>query len=715
MNVSEKQKLQFVSDTPKPLVRRERPEMSASLGAVVCCAGYGKTSYLAQLNKDCENSVLLSFKRYDNSPERVVSLIEAAIKSPSDLTGDYDKVFHFTKEMSSKEGGLVLIDNADVITDKEASSLLTVICDAALEGGFRLLLAGRSIPPFLIDYLMNGSACLYGIREMSLTRSETEEYLKLINKSYDEKYVNALYSFTLGWCAGVAEIAKNADADGEIPLCINKTYLEKYIEYNILSDLGGDLAEYLKLTAFLDAKSGDFASTVFGINDGKTREERLVSNGVLLKDESGRTELPEVMRAVLSNTLEYDRKRKITERASQYYIKEKCFAEAVKLFDVSGNAAAAERMLKNYGEKFLSNYEFELVGYCGDIIEKNGGTTDPEVLGILAQYYYYCGELSKMEAAFNMADSMFGKENRYSVSRKLYNGLIRFNKNKKLYTENVKSACEYFEANAIPLPFLNKQELDTLSLILNGSDDSGKLRIYRFGTLRLYVGENEIQCKSRRSLELVAYMLENEGKPIERETLLNMLWKDDIPTNAVAMLHNLIYGLRKELGAYGLENIIIYKNKCYLLDMSMLVEDDREILEVCEAVENSDKKKLALHAGVLEKYWGRYLGGADSRDSQDMREYYDRCFVKASLMAAEICREKKDFERELLFLKNASDTDPYSEQIICNYIKCCFAYGKPDKAKKKYDDYSKMIDDELGIEPSLWLRKEFLSGFSNEA
>ena len=373
MNVSENQKLQFAYDTPKALVRRQRPEMSARLGAVVCCAGYGKSSYLAQLNEESEDSVLLSLKQYDNSPERITDVIEAALDSHSEGKSGCDKVFHFTKEMSARKRGLVLIDNADVITDKEAAALMTIICDAALAGGFKLLLAGRSIPSFFVGYLMNKSASLYGIREMRFTKGETEEYLKLINKQYDETYLNALFSFTGGWCAGVSEIAKNADTYPDITNCLNKTYLEKYIEYNVLSDLGADLAEYLKLTAYSDSKNSDFASAVFGINDGKSREERLISSGVLSTDENGNAIIPEVMRALLSNTLDYDKKRRITERASQYYIKEKCFAEAVKLFDVSGNAAAAERMLKDYGEKFLSNYEFELVGYCGDIIEKNGG------------------------------------------------------------------------------------------------------------------------------------------------------------------------------------------------------------------------------------------------------------------------------------------------------------------------------------------------------
>ena len=701
-----------VFDAPELFIRRDRPQISAQLGAIVCCAGYGKTSYLSQLSASNPGSVCLSLKAYDDSPDRICAVMKAAIPALTGCNTGFETVLRFAAEMAVRETPLVLIDNADVVRDQTALAFLDFLCMAALDGKFRLLMTGRGIPGFLLSYLMNGRATLYGVAEMRLTKAETENYLQLRGRHYDEKYLNTLYAFTGGWCVGVSALA---GVDGAPADSVGKTLLEAYIENNIMLRLNPELVEYLRLTAFIDAHGEDFAARVFGIDDGGLREDRLVTQGVLARDENGSVVFPEAMRAIFAFTLSEEKKRLIMDRASSYYITEKRFAEAIKLFDASANAAAAERILKNYGDRFLANYEFELIGYCGNIIEKNRGTTDPEVLGILAQYFYYCGDHAKMEAAYNLADSMFGKENKYSVYRKLYKGLLRYEGNKELYSLNVKSACEYLETNMLPMPFLHQQELDTLTLIRSGSDDSGKLRIYRFGTLRLSVGDAEIQCKSRKSIELIAYMLENEGRPIPREDLLNMLWHDNIPSNAVAMLHNIIYGLRRELTAYGLENVIIYRNKCYMLDMSMIVEDDREIIETCKAAEAADKKKLASHEAVLEKYWGRYLGTSDSRDSQEQKEYYDHCFVKASLMAAELCKENQNREKEMLFLKNALELDPYSEQIVCSYILCCFAIGKPDKAKRTYDEYAKLIDEELGITPSLWLKKEFLSGFSNDA
>ena len=61
------------------------------------------------------------------------------------------------------------------------------------------------------------------------------------------------------------------------------------------------------------------------------------------------------------------------------------------------------------------------------------------------------------------------------------------------------------------------------------------------------------------------------------------------------------------------------------------------------------------------------------------KEYYDRCYVNACRMLSEHYRGSGEYERELLFLKNALRLDPYSEQLVHDILVCCSALGKPDK------------------------------------
>lgn len=690
-------------ERPEPFVRREGRPAPGGLGIIVCGAGHGKTAYLSQLAEDNEGSVCVSLADYDDSPARIGQLLEGALQMPRGGSIEpYDLAERFAKA-AAEAGRLVLIDNADVIHDRAAGALLRLLADM----GVKLVFAGRDIPAYLIKPVMNGKARVLGLREMRFTRAELAGMLK--DKPTDV-YINRLHTYSGGWAIAAAQLA----AQGDIPPeeALHRTMLESFVRSELLGWLDGGLADFLMMTAFTGCEDSTFAREVLGISDGGALMHRLSVLGIT----DG--ELPPVLRDILSAMLPEEKKRLLTERASEYYIAGKRFAEAIKLFDVSGNARGAERILKLYGGKLLANCEFELIGYCGNIIAKSGRPSDPEVLGALAQYHYYSGEPAKMEEAYNLADSMFGKENKYSVYRKLYNGLLRYERKPELYAANVDSALAYLRENSLPMPFLYRRELDTLELITESEKEAPDaaeqtmLTITRFGSLTLKAGDNEIQCRSKKSAELIAYMLENDGRPIAREDILNMLWHDNMPANAVAMLHNLIYGLRRELTAYGLENIIVYKNKCYILDMSMIRDADSDILAVCRAVDENDREKLLPYESLLAKYWGRYLGNIDSVRADERREYYDKCYVTAALAVAEHCRANGAFEREMGFLKSAYAIEPYSEQIVRDMLVCCFAQGQPDKAKKIYDGYAAAIDEEFGILPSKWLKNEFLSGFS---
>ena len=699
---------------PENFVRRESVKAEKGLNVLVACAGSGKTSFLAQLASGRE-SVCVSLGPGDNSADGIISVL-TDILFRAGKPAEYDTpngLIGAAVTYLAEKDIIFIADNADKITDREAAGLLALLSGASARGAFTAVFAGRKPPLCVLAYLMDGSAHIISPEVLYFTREQVAGLMKSFGAEDSDLLVSEVLSYTDGWCIGVTQILRNMRKGEPLSRACARSYLGEYVKENIIGELDEPLSEYLILSSLFDAPDEDIAREVLMIRDAGERICSLVKYGILRNEEG--PSLPLVMKNIFAGLVPEKRRRELTERAADRYIAEKRFAEAVKLFEANGDVKAAERILSSYGERMLQNGEFELVGYCGNIITANGLPSDPKILGTLAQYYYYCGDLEKMEAAYNMADSRFGRENEYSVYRKFYNGLIRYEKNTKLYSGNVLSALDYLNSHSLPLPFLYQKELDVLARIKGeGSDTGDRLVINRFGGFSVKAGGTELQCGSKKGAELVAYMLENRNKPIPREEILEMLWPQGIPNNAVAMLHNIIYGLRKELAAFELENIIIYKNKCYILDMSRITEDDRPILEVCAAVDSKDTSAILKHESVLSAYWGKYLGNIDSRWTDMGREYYDKCYIEAVMTAAENYREKNDRQKELAMLKNALALDPYSERIMHDILLCYFALGKPDKAKKTYEEYSELIDEEFGIRPSKWLKNEFFSCFSSD-
>ena len=703
---------------PKHFVRRELKALNGGLTLICCCAGSGKTALLSQLADENKKSVCICAGAEDNSVRRFTSLLSEALPeagiTPDD--GGYEAVSRLVSVLSKDLGRPLLIDDADVFTDSGASSMLRLLAQAALEYGFSMVTASRSVPSALLPFVMEGDAHLLGGDALRLSLDEAVSLARSIRKEASEENIRQLHSYTGGWCIAMSELLRTGIDDPD--RAADCSLLQEYISGSILDGLDGDMHQFFLISALLQGDEELYRDGL-GMQSAGVFRQRLVRMGIAGGNENF-ISYPQVLRHILSGILPAEQRNELMERASDHYISEKRFAEAVQLFEVSGNARAAERLLQLYGDKLLTNCEFELIGYCGRIIGSLTRVRSPEALGALAQYYYYNSDHEKMEQAFNLADSMFGKENRFSVLRKLYNGLIRYELKPALYSENVISAVNWLSSNGLQLPFLYSRERDILSHIMNSRDDStgeDKLSVRRFGSLRLTAGERhtEIQCRTKRSAEIIAYILENGGKPVARDELLSALWQEDMPANAVAMLHNMIYHLRRELSAYGMENIISYKNRFYTLDTDMIEDADREIFEVCQVVQSGRAEELIKHEELLKSYWGSYLGSIDSPWANEKREYYDRCYVSACTMLAGHYREEGRLDDAVAMLKNAYRLDPYSEQLVYEMLSCYSASGKPDKAKSCYEEFCARLDAEFGTRPGKWLRNHFFSCFSDEA
>lgn len=699
---------------PVPFVTRKNRLPDAPVTVICSCAGYGKTAFMYQISMEYPESVCISFGYEDDDPLRIIALFYEALPEAENILSEdvFTSVSKCIDSLSRRKNALLLLDNIDKITSPLSCSVLSLFSEAAERGAFGMVVSGRSVPSFLLNNVIENRAVLLGPKELSFTPEETAELSEMIFKSKSSEDIKLLHSFTGGWCEAVSVLLR-ADDNNDLKKTAETSFLPEYIKQNICTPLEPALCRRLLESAFL-CGDGSFYKEGLGIPDMISSLSRLFHLGIALKKD-GEQIYPEVMSFILSGFLSKKERGILTENAVNYYIRNKRFAEAIRLFENSEDSKAAERILGQYGSKLLSNCEFELIGYCGNIIGDPSMIRSPEALGALAQYYYYSGDHEKMELSFNLADSMFGKENEYSVLRKLYNGLLRYDKNPVLYQQNISSALEWLKAHDMSIPFLYRRELDVLQKITDKKEtNDDRLIIKRFGTLRLIAGNNtEIQCKTKRSAELLVYLIDHGGRPVGRDELLNAIWSEDMPANAVAMLHNMIYHLRRELAPYGLENTIIYKNKTYFPDMNLITDGDKDIIDICGFALSGDSDSLKKYFDILKDYWGAYLGAADCTWANERREYYDRCYITACTLLSQKLSSEGRYEDCALLLKNSYRLDPFSEQLVSELIDCYSSAGKPDKARLIYEEYAAKLDAEFGSRPSKWLKNRYFSCLSD--
>lgn len=228
------------------------------------------------------------------------------------------------------------------------------------------------------------------------------------------------------------------------------------------------------------------------------------------------------------------------------------------------------------------------------------------------------------------------------------------------------------------------------------------LRISCFGKFRvtLLPEDRELSWRTRKGMELFAYLVDLEGRSVERRILLEQLWPDNSPNNAVAMLHNMIYSIRKELSDYPeFEHIIRYQDRQYSLDMSLIQSDLSLMKRIGELAEQGNAEELLPYQDKILDCQGVYLEEIDGAWCMSRRAYFERVYGRACRLLAKYWSSKENYEQEVLLWQAYLDADPYAEDAVAGLLQAYRKMNERGQIKKAYDKVTKLFREELGLEP----------------
>lgn len=234
-------------------------------------------------------------------------------------------------------------------------------------------------------------------------------------------------------------------------------------------------------------------------------------------------------------------------------------------------------------------------------------------------------------------------------------------------------------------------------------DSQQLLQVSCFGKFRVVIMETgrEISWRTRKALELFAYLVDQEGKPVERRVLLEQLWPDDAPDNEVAMLHNMIYSIRKELSSQPeLKNLIQYKGRKYYLDGSRIRVDLDSKKQICKLAEMGKARELYERRDELLNHWGVYLREVDGTWCMARRTYFERTYGKACSLLADYCRKKGDLETEVSCWSAYMASDRYSEEAVAGLLRCYADLGEYHQMQRVFETAKRIFQEEMGMELS---------------
>lgn len=704
--------------------------------------GYGKTAALAYFCRKKNAQVL--WYRFDNSDNDIRNFVQgftyALSKLCPEIDGNIDRaclkmdftglsnyllsgIVNMKKSMGEREFYIVL-DSVEAINNKRLLNLIKPWTECGHMAD-RLFMASRDrLFPCFLKALSYGSISEITEQDLGFSLSEIMQAGKKMGfNDISEREAGYVLNETGGWplAAGllIRELKKNNEGGKEIfkytpGRLMSETSISSYISYEILDSYRPFEKRFIIKSSVLEFLEASLCDECLKENDSYKLIDLLCRKNLISAEGSTKgLKYPEPIRRFLLEQVGLEEKKAIEQRAVRYFQNKNDYINMfyyVKKYD-----RKMQRFFEQQGKRLLEEGSIKLVGRCIENLWHQKQELSVAELDIAAEYYYRKGNRELMEKCLNQADSNFGRENKYGAYRMLYRGLFDYGKNPDKYTQQINNALFLLKEYQCPLPFLLEKEQIILNPILKKIEDGfrkekGKMiRVNTFGSFSaVFLSDGrEMSWRTKKGCELFAYLLYKNGEAVERKTLLTELWEDGMPANAVAMLHNMFYNIRKELSYYNLDGLIRYKNKKYFMDAGIICSDLEEIKAAAYLVETEDINGLYDCRQLFQEYWGRFLEDMDSSWLFDKQEYFDKIFKKGCCLLAEHFMGEEKYETAAIYFKNALAIDDYSEEIMCKLLCCYREYNAWKDAKLMYDRFVIKLRKDLEIEPGEELKERY--------
>ena len=229
-------------------------------------------------------------------------------------------------------------------------------------------------------------------------------------------------------------------------------------------------------------------------------------------------------------------------------------------------------------------------------------------------------------------------------------------------------------------------------------------------------GESVIECRLKRSFQVLAYLASSPGLQAARDEVVEAIWPTDGEQTIDRNFHPTLSHLRRALegGRSKAEPpSLLLRTGVYRLNPEYDWEVD--VLDLVRRVEEGKaaqaREDLAAAAelwrGAWSLYRGPFLQGHYEAWVTARREIYQKVYL-------EMLRELGDLYQRLERAEEAVDAyrsvlveDPLQEKVHVSLMQLYAGQGRRDMVRRQYDRLCTMLLEELGVEPLPQTTREY--------
>lgn len=232
------------------------------------------------------------------------------------------------------------------------------------------------------------------------------------------------------------------------------------------------------------------------------------------------------------------------------------------------------------------------------------------------------------------------------------------------------------------------------------SGEKAKLEVFCLGSFTVKTGGVTLVWRTRKSRELFACLFVQNGKGLDKTSLIFRLWPDASEKNGSTLFNTTVSYLRKTLAQADAADALLVKDRQYSLDMKRIWSDYGRLEELALLVRRGEFDRIENPRELAELYNGEYLESEDYRWMVGRKEYVGQMFMQAAENTAKWEKSRKHYDTAIAILQKMLEVNSYSAGALRLLLKCRMESGDLNGAKRQYEKmrqiWKREWDQELG-------------------
>ena len=218
---------------------------------------------------------------------------------------------------------------------------------------------------------------------------------------------------------------------------------------------------------------------------------------------------------------------------------------------------------------------------------------------------------------------------------------------------------------------------------------------------------------TRRARDILCFIVSRRHHRASKDTIIDTFWGETDMAVVEKNFHPTVSHIRKALNSNQplKQNFLLYRDGDYQLNPEFSYRIDTEdfdrLLNEGENARRARKFEECVRAyeQALALYRGEFMQGSYEPWVEEQRTYYREQYLRLLESLAKVAETAADWQKAMQLAQLIVREDQFREDIHCLILRAHAATGNRGAIKDHYEALKRILDDELGVEPSPETRK----------